>query len=1643
MLGDAADRNKSLTRLLATESRSVESPEIPGVSGFVQLLSSKLRLHQRVAPPPPDADAQRALSYQQSHIDRMVAVELRKGSKLNLNRRIGNGSDNNNDAFVDDGFETGTQLIPPTGANQPNNRSTREAAFPQIAGTYPIPVSMNPPGPAGVNANYSSSHYAQATFGGQDFDGIDIDGDGILDVGTPFDLDGDGNPDEVLKIASGGELLARHLYVLMFTLLHNPDSNGVLIPDFPYPNPNEFSDAAARNRYAARRIAQWAVNAVDYRDTDCARTRFRYDPNPFDGFDPGVAANHTIWGMERPEIEITEAIAFHDKRTRRELMETGTEMGQVSSDIDPDSDMDGDPTTGTIPDPDMDQFRIPQATAIIELHSLRSPLNGNPALPGTHEPSLPAELYLNNQLHLGRTTGSGNAQSPVWRIAVGAPTDNNVERSTRWLYGADRIAQLIADDGARIDELSYLNNGVDMGDPMQSDPSNAGSYLNQNWNAGQRQSAEVVHVPRPATAGTEVVQIADPDFDPTNGSPHRIALERFAWFANLSPDNDLDPTTPPTLHVVDQTRGSAMRPGNVYFNREQLALPGQTALTPVPGGALLPLGGYAVLAPRGSTILGQTTAASAIPSPYSPANQRFEFDTNGAAGLFRLKYYDQTTANNQPAMTPPYAADDATQYRVGSVLPIICESLLPHQVSAAGRPDWLAYTTNYGADERVDMGFNISAPLPGDGYYPAPTQRIESTYPLVDGYRDYDGGNGLHPDVPFDQDPVPPPPAVRPPVSMTASAPLYNNSYIDPDGSGVTIRWNFIGTHQEACTVFLQRLADPTQPWHAIDNPYLTEDFIPIDLTTFNGEGDVKQPVDRDGDGDPTNDNYFADSGRVTSTAPFVWEQGTLYDGPTDRFSPPVKMDSRRKIPDVRKDRVATKLLRNASAANTMTNYVRAEIVKRSPLSATFSVLRESPTPPGTDIWPYAIGSIWVNQNFTESTDPFDTSHSPQIDPFSPGYSSAASLDGLALRFTQTLGFVNREYGFPVRFDEQQIGIPDVSAPVLPLAQVNPTFYVGSPQGVEMTTVEWLDRDYQSPFDIMNVPASSRTGILTTFTPGTTYFNLGEKNREAPNNFGHLLGFDYNFDRHRPEDIQFDTLGRNRLPLGYAEPVEPEDQTFEQDFDLFTGDKPGFEQIFDYVDTGPVWFDSQRWIDPEKVLFRNDQFLSGQTLNYQQRARLFNRAVTTLQPPYNYIGKHRTPGRVNLNTTPDYIRKGPGFGANLNEFLDAGETPEQPDRVIADQTNPVPSEPYIFANPYNDNVDENGFTFEFRGSSAAPNSIAPLFGNGSIHRSLQWGSSTPYELDADLDSASLPLPFRRVHYGAPSVHGINNFYEQTVDSPFGRSFKAFIESRRGYHSSVRAPLAPGLLPTDLGNPDLDWRYPTRFAGAFGTARSSALGSVQRFMRAPDESGIGAIRRTDDMGLLRPHPDFDERLITNAQRNAHANPPTTASGNPWPFSLGVEVAAETLGANDGNQGGGGDVTAPGPTRVGPAGRVPSGDTVNDLRMSVLRTRLFERPQAELHSNYRGLDRDSFFKYQSTARLANLTTGHSNVYLIRMTTSFFVVDPTTGALGAEYLDSTGEPVRAKATFVVDRSIPVGFLPGKPLNTMNTVIYSEVTQ
>ena len=80
--------------------------------------------------------------------------------------------------------------------------------------------------------------------------------------------------------AAEKQMLCRQLYTLLWALTGSSDTKS---------------------------MAQWAVNVVDFRDADSSMTRFAYDKNPEDGWTPGT---DVVWGVERPDLLINEAIAW-------------------------------------------------------------------------------------------------------------------------------------------------------------------------------------------------------------------------------------------------------------------------------------------------------------------------------------------------------------------------------------------------------------------------------------------------------------------------------------------------------------------------------------------------------------------------------------------------------------------------------------------------------------------------------------------------------------------------------------------------------------------------------------------------------------------------------------------------------------------------------------------------------------------------------------------------------------------------------------------------------------------------------------------------------------------------------------------------------------------------------------------------------------------------------------------------------------------------------------------------------------------------------------------------------------------------------------------------------------------------------------
>lgn len=236
--------------------------------------------------------------------------------------------------------------------------------------------------------------------------GIDDNGNGVVDEPAeynseqipttagqlPFDYLND-NP--VPTTFDNRQMMARHLYCLAMLLRNNSsptvnyDTNGDNMPTPPE---------------TARLLAQWAINVVDFRDADSIMTPFEYDLNPFDnnGWSTNIDGNPNtpvppgeggvVWGVERPELLITETVNGHDRRT------------EDTADEDPDMKRTTDAVNR---DTDYDQRLMPQGWSFIELYNPWFDRGNNVY---DHKGS---DLYTNGGVDVSRVNAGG---SPVWRM---------------------------------------------------------------------------------------------------------------------------------------------------------------------------------------------------------------------------------------------------------------------------------------------------------------------------------------------------------------------------------------------------------------------------------------------------------------------------------------------------------------------------------------------------------------------------------------------------------------------------------------------------------------------------------------------------------------------------------------------------------------------------------------------------------------------------------------------------------------------------------------------------------------------------------------------------------------------------------------------------------------------------------------------------------------------------------------------------------------------------------------------------------------------------------------------------------------------------------------------------------------------------
>ncbi|MES1213137.1 MAG: hypothetical protein ABUL64_00985, partial [Singulisphaera sp.] len=381
----------------------------PIVNGHItQLVAARIALEAQPGTFPPTITPLIVNLIDYSISRQLLPPELIGGEKMNLNRPLGNGYDDNNNGIVDEPAEVDYAWSAVTTGGGPNNSNGPSS------NTNSVFLDL-------TNSGLNGNQLAQNNGTVQD------NGDHILD----------GRDSHNILVR---QQMARYLYVLMmlfsdhnlrqtagFNVQADYDGNGT---------PNEPADTAYY-------FAQWAINVVDFMDADSIITPFEFDIYPFTDNNTNVSGTWDVdgvvytqsqfqsaastyddkqdsklvgggyrglvWGCERPELVITETLATHDRRTQ------DTSIDPTSKKVNRNPMANGDL--------DFDQVRRPQGSLVIELFNPNPPFTTGGVIAGQK----PSEMYASAfadpvtsapQFGVNLAAQYPTSDVPTWRLAV-------------------------------------------------------------------------------------------------------------------------------------------------------------------------------------------------------------------------------------------------------------------------------------------------------------------------------------------------------------------------------------------------------------------------------------------------------------------------------------------------------------------------------------------------------------------------------------------------------------------------------------------------------------------------------------------------------------------------------------------------------------------------------------------------------------------------------------------------------------------------------------------------------------------------------------------------------------------------------------------------------------------------------------------------------------------------------------------------------------------------------------------------------------------------------------------------------------------------------------------------------------------------
>ncbi len=672
----------------------------------------------------------------------LFPLEFSRGLPMDINRAFGNGFDDDADGEIDEA----TELIPP--AASPTAGPQQAAKYTDAAGNY-------------VSAGTPEEYFHQK-----------FPGDPLI-VNT-LDPQVSATTASIYRGNETRQLFARHFYSLAQLIVPEnyvfPNIDRAyfqsLVFDRDNPDPAKTTEQeAARVKLRdmrSRILAQWAVNVVDFRDSDSSMTRFPYDADPFRNDAGGVDFDWTpddgvVWGLEQPELLLTESLATHDIRVRKDSVANPKRI---------------------------DQYRIPEGSLFLELYCPRTTNTGAGAVNTPQVPGVASGLYATNGagdvvLDVSKLTPAypGTERFPVWRVYLAnpfeKPTSPTAPPPPALKTPHERLVAALPTpitlDTVTRHDLTYQLPSSNVADDGAGNLTTVNSVQSASGLIFDMASKTTERLADPDPAKSRVIVFTD-SFSPTLANSPGVA--------------------DPISQVFVNRAGSLQLHGNQYL----------------------------VIGPRDITYFGSRQDAAAGASPVNhPNNNRIEMP---AGSTWAEMYKADTTLI--PKLIPKRASmKDCVTMIAGADLPSSWTSPSP--------------TRNV-----TFIGVNVSEPLPNaTDYYEMPTLPLSSSDTATDpdtGAPGFDDASSNY-DAYYDYA-MPGAPA-RAPYDNGIKGPLKYWD-LDDDGAPDTLSGaNGVvqpGTKLDWCTAYLQRLADPNKPWHATFNPYITVDWIPIDLTVFSGE---------------------------------------------------------------------------------------------------------------------------------------------------------------------------------------------------------------------------------------------------------------------------------------------------------------------------------------------------------------------------------------------------------------------------------------------------------------------------------------------------------------------------------------------------------------------------------------------------------------------------------------------------------------------------------------------------------------------------------------------------------------------------------------------------------------------------------------